>query len=240
MAKQNGDDLSDMLNQLAAAQQGQESELNELASIAAPPVVSRAAVDPKEETSVEAVVEDSGEISATAVEEDGPPVMVNAAVEELYAVQHENDAPADDDMLAALAQEAGGEEAEAAAPAAVFEADASPRASSSRGSASSSRGSKHKPMPKRGASAQAVFAPVLITFGILTLLPAIWAVLILMGVKTWMHDGQDVAGMAKLMLVCWPVSLGLLGGGIYAVVQVNKENAKQKKRDEALAAKRTS
>lgn len=247
MAKQDND-LSDMLNELAQAQQVQEGELNELASITASPPVMRAAVDDKEETVVEAMVEDSGEISATAVAEgeadEGGPVLVNEAVAELYAVQHENDAAAEEDMLAALAQQTGSQETEPvmsdAPSAAEMERELTPRPRTSGRSSTAARSGRQTKPANPANSAQAVFAPVLITFGILTLLPAVWAVLILMGVKTWMHDGQDVAGMAKLMLVCWPVSLGLLAGGVYMVVQVSKEKAKQKKRDEALAAKRLS
>lgn len=218
MAKQEGDDLSDMLDQLAASQSGQEAQLNELAGLDAPAVPGTPATDDKEATSVEAAVEDSGEIAAAAGEA-GP----------------------SDDVIAALAQEANETPDHAQTPEETvealeehappdFEEDTAP-------AALPTPHRHHHPPAKAAASAQAIFAPVLITFGVITLLPAIWSVLILMGVKTFMHSGKNVDGMAKLMLVCWPVAIGLLAGGIYSVVQVNRENAKKKKQAEEMAAR---
>jgi len=259
MAKPEGDDLSDMLSQLAKAQQSQEAELSELVGASASrssasgsieelsaegsaPAISSGTVE------VMGTIDDEPEAVVTdaAADKGDAPVMVNAAVEELYAVQHANDEA--EDPLAALAMEAGGaappadgmieeEVADVAdaveAPALDLEQDMPVPRRSSRSAAVASRGGRSVKPTKPAASLQAVFAPVLITFGLLTLIPAIWAVLVLMGMKVPMHDGQGASGMAKLMLVCWPVSLGLLAGGIVGVVQTIKQNRKQKEREAA-------
>lgn len=260
MTNQEGDDLSDMLSQLARAQQNQEAELSELVGAAASQSSAGGSIEePSAEGSAPAI--GSGTVEVTGAIDDDPqadvadgsdaeadaPVMVNEAVEALYAVQHEND-EADADPLAALAMEAGGmSPAEAVigqdAPAAVADEVAAPALDpereapaprrSSRPAAAPSRGGRSVKPARPATSLQAVFAPVLITFGLLTLAPAIWAVLVLMGVKAPMHDGQGAAGMAKLMLVCWPVSLGLLAGGVVGVVQTVKQNRKIREQEAA-------
>lgn len=257
MAKSEGDDLSDMLSQLAKAQQHQEAELSELVSASAPkPSASGSIEELSAEGSAPAISSGTVEVMGTIDDEpeavvadaaagkDDAPVMVNEAVEELYAVQHANDEA--EDPLAALAMEAGGpvpteaviEEQEVVAvadepeaPALNLEQDMPVPRRSSRTAAVASRGGRSVKPAKPATSLQAVFAPVLITFGLLTLVPAIWAVLVLMGIKVPMHDGQGASGMAKLMLVCWPVSLGLLAGGIVGVVQTMKQNRKMKERE---------
>ena len=253
MAKQEGDDLSDMLSQLAQSQQNQESELSEL--VGASPSKSSASGSINDlaaaEGSAPAISSGTVEVVGTiddeteTTTEEAPPEMVNEAVAELYAVQHENDE--EGDPLAALAMEAGGATPPAeAAEAEVVQASAAEEAPaldleqempaprrSSKTAAVASRGGRSVRPAKPAASMQAVFAPILITFGLLTLAPAIWAVLVLMGYKVPLHDGQGVTNMAKLMLVCWPVSLGLLAGGIVGVVQVAKQNKKMKEREAA-------
>ena len=251
MAKQEGDDLSDMLSQLAQSQQNQESELSEL--VGASPSKSSASGSINDlaaaEGSAPAISSGTVEVVGTIDDEtqtttEEAPEMVNEAVADLYAVQHENDE--EGDPLAALAMEAGGatppaEAAEAevvqasaaeVAPALDLEQEMPAPRRSSKTAAVASRGGRSVRPAKPAASMQAVFAPILITFGLLTLAPAIWAVLVLMGYKVPLHDGQGVNNMAKLMLVCWPVSLGLLAGGIVGVVQVTKQNRKMKEQAE--------
>lgn len=255
MAKQNDDDLDDMLSQLAKAQEHQSAELSELVGAASQPTAG-GAVDEAAAKTAPAISSGAVEVMATIDEEestrdeedvvvaeqgDEPPVMVNEAVEALYAVQHEDDEADGGDPLAALAMEAGGPvppgeaagnftaapQATAAASLDLQDDMPAPRRTPSSASA---RTRSTKPA-KPAASMQAIFAPVLITFGLLTLIPAIWAVAVLMGMKVPMHDAQGASGMAKLMLICWPVSLGLLAGGIVAVVQVSKQKKKLKERE---------
>jgi len=273
MAKQNDDELNDVLSELAKAQESQSSQLSDLlgasnkssgsgaieeAAKASVPALSSGAVevvgtiDEEESTRDEEDILAQGAddvVEAEAGDVDGPPVMVNEAVEALYAVQHEDDAAEGGDPLAALAMEAGGpvpvseagavavavaaagDEPEVFVAAAAIDLSQDMPASPRRSSAGSSSRTRNTKPAKPAASMQAVFAPILITFGILTLIPALWAVAVLMGMKVPMHDGQGADGMAKLMLICWPVSLGLLAGGIVSIVQVSKQNKKMKARE---------
>lgn len=273
MAKQNDDELNDVLSELAKAQESQSSQLSDLlgasnkssgsgaieeAAKASVPALSSGAVevvgtiDEEESTRDEEDILAQGAddvVEAEAGDVDEPPVMVNEAVEALYAVQHEDDAAEGGDPLAALAMEAGGpvpvseagavavavaaagDEPEVFAAAAAIDLSQDMPASPRRSSAGSSSRTRNTKPAKPAASMQAVFAPILITFGILTLIPALWAVAVLMGMKVPMHDGQGADGMAKLMLICWPVSLGLLAGGIVSIVQVSKQNKKMKARE---------
>lgn len=279
MAKQNDDELNDVLSELAKAQESQSSQLSDLlgasnkssgsgaieeAAKASVPALSSGAVevvgtiDEEESTRDEEDILAQGAddvVEAEAGDVDEPPVMVNEAVEALYAVQHEDDAAEGGDPLAALAMEAGGpvpvseagavagagagavaaagDEPEVFAAAAAIDLSQDMPASPRRSSAGSSSRTRNTKPAKPAASMQAVFAPILITFGILTLIPALWAVAVLMGMKVPMHDGQGADGMAKLMLICWPVSLGLLAGGIVSIVQVSKQNKKMKAREAA-------
>ena len=277
MAKQNDDELNDVLSELAKAQESQSSQLSDLlgasnkssgsgaieeAAKASVPALSSGAVevvgtiDEEESTRDEEDILAQGAddvVEAEAGDVDEPPVMVNEAVEALYAVQHEDDAAEGGDPLAALAMEAGGpvpvseagavavavavavaaagDEPEVFVAAAAIDLSQDMPASPRRSSAGSSSRTRNTKPAKPAASMQAVFAPILITFGILTLIPALWAVAVLMGMKVPMHDGQGADGMAKLMLICWPVSLGLLAGGIVSIVQVSKQNKKMKARE---------
>lgn len=78
---------------------------------------------------------------------------------------------------------------------------------------------------------KATAAPVLVTVGILMLIPAVWAVAILLGIPVW-HSQRDGAGqMAIAMMVCWPIALALIAGGIWFFIQVTaeKKNAPPKR-----------
>jgi len=90
-------------------------------------------------------------------------------------------------------------------------------------SASRSRTKKVKSKPKKSADLKATAAPVLMTFGLVMLVPAVWAVLILMGIEAPMHERESVDKMALFMLVCWPIGLALFAGGIFFMVQSMKQ-----------------
>jgi hypothetical protein len=51
---------------------------------------------------------------------------------------------------------------------------------------------------------------VLFIVGLGLLYPAVWSVGILG--KLWPSPRADAQGMALMMLICWPLALGLLGG----------------------------
>ncbi len=259
MPNKSHDDLSEMLNDLAESQKRQEAELHELSGgNANPPSVKVDDDEPfdavlaEETTKIDTTstprsAADEVTVVEAQVEAVEPPAQAasdqqaHRPVDDLIALQQE-DAAASADMLAELAQEAGTEGGEEQ-PVAVFEPEAAEAPTSFASSAaipqSATRRSKPARVPpKPQANLKAVFAPVLLTFGILMLLPAVWAVMILMGAETWMHDGQGVDTMAKIMLICWPVGLGLLAGAFVSFVQLSREKAKQRQREAAMSRDR--
>ncbi len=54
-----------------------------------------------------------------------------------------------------------------------------------------------------------------IVMGVLLLVPAILAVLVLIGVKMPLSQKENATAFAALLLVCWPVAGGLLAGAWY-------------------------
>ena len=77
-----------------------------------------------------------------------------------------------------------------------------------------------------------VGAPILITVGLLLCYPGFWALMILSG--TWTSERPSAAGMAKVMLVCWPIAMALIAGGVMFFMQARDE----KRRREAEQATR--
>ena len=66
--------------------------------------------------------------------------------------------------------------------------------------------------------------PVLYTIGLMLLVPAMWAVLILSGAEKIPGAQIDDAPMkAKFMLICWPVAILLLATAIYYTLQIMGE-----------------
>ena len=65
----------------------------------------------------------------------------------------------------------------------------------------------------------------------LLLIPALWAVAVLIGLDVPMSGGSSMGvssnGMALLMLVCWPIALMLVGGAYFYGKQHAKYDAKQ-------------
>lgn len=57
---------------------------------------------------------------------------------------------------------------------------------------------------------KAVAAPILLTVGVMLLIPAFWAVLVLAGAGVPMSEREDAVTMAKVMLLCWPLAISLL------------------------------
>jgi len=95
--------------------------------------------------------------------------------------------------------------------------------------------SAHKHRPRASASARRrksqsndglkqVAAPVLLTTGLLLLVPAVWAVLQLSGLVT--SEKDDANTMAMAMLIAWPMALILIAAGgwfVWQVVQAKKQ-----------------
>lgn len=75
--------------------------------------------------------------------------------------------------------------------------------------------------PPSSGGLKAVASPVLITVGLLMLIPAVWAVLFLSGSIT--SDKHDARVMAFVMLACWPIAIALIGGGVWFIFQVKKD-----------------
>lgn len=74
--------------------------------------------------------------------------------------------------------------------------------------------------------------------GMLLLIPALWAVAVLIGLKVPMSGGSSMGvsskGMALLMLVCWPIAVMLVGGAYFYAKQHAKFDASQKSADEVV------
>ena len=83
---------------------------------------------------------------------------------------------------------------------------------------------RRRPARKSGLKATAV--PLLGTVGLLLLIPAVWAVMVLMNAES---SGDD-RGMAVAMLVAWPIALCLLAAAVVLFIQVAKEQKQAKLR----------
>lgn len=77
---------------------------------------------------------------------------------------------------------------------------------------------------KPKTSIKEIAVPLLFTVGVILLIPAVWGTLVLAGSIESKREGAK--GMAAAMLVCYPVALCLIGGGILFLRQVMKEKAR--------------
>lgn len=77
---------------------------------------------------------------------------------------------------------------------------------------------------KPKTSMKEVAVPLLFTVGIILLIPAVWGTLVLAG--SIESKRESAKGMAAAMLVCYPVALCLIGGGVLFLRQVMKEKAR--------------
>jgi len=69
---------------------------------------------------------------------------------------------------------------------------------------------------------KAAAVPVLFTVGGLLILIGIWALLLLLDVAVPMHQRSGSQQMAIAMLVCWPVGLALIAGGVIFHKQIQQ------------------
>lgn len=130
-----------------------------------------------------------------------------------------------------------------AAAAAAFEATSSGH--------TAARGQARRPPVRRtkgNDNIKSTFAPVLFTVGLLMMVPAIWAVLLLMGYDHFLGiplpgTNQDdptqmeqAELMAWVMMACWPIGLILLIAAIVMFVQVAKNKMAMKAEAKAEAS----
>lgn len=80
-------------------------------------------------------------------------------------------------------------------------------ASRRRLSSTGPRNGDKRPDPLRSA-----MVPVLCFVGVLLLIPAVWAVMLLAGAAVWHHERQDAIAMASVMLVCGPIACAMFAG----------------------------
>ena len=84
-----------------------------------------------------------------------------------------------------------------------------------------------RPLPvrsrKKNSELKAIAAPVLLTVGVLLLIPASWGLLVLAGAPVPMAEREDASSMAKVMLLCWPLALSLLLPALIIFGQLHAE-----------------
>lgn len=110
--------------------------------------------------------------------------------------------------------ESGGEVAEVPAvdPMLAFQAAAATTAATFR------------PLPrpqKKSQDLKAIVAPILMTVGVMLLVPALWSVLVLMGASVPMSGREDSNSMAKMMLLCWPLAISLIVPAAMIFIQIS-------------------
>ncbi len=76
---------------------------------------------------------------------------------------------------------------------------------------------------------KAVAAPLLATVGVLLLIPAMWALLLLMGVGVPGSARDDSRPMAAVMLISWPIAICLIAASVLFFNQILREKKQQKR-----------
>lgn len=78
---------------------------------------------------------------------------------------------------------------------------------------------------------KAVAVVLLLGVAGLLLIPAVWAALLLMGIKVWGSARPDAAKMAMGMLACWPIAAGLVSGAVLFYLQLCRSARSGSSRD---------
>lgn len=264
MPKDDDNELSDLLSDLAAAQAKQEEELHALTGGPSPQAAKKEAeriaeeelLDPAQETATvdseaeastvevtdaDAQEEDEGE----AIEEEAvapepevepdaepEPIAVDESVKQAAGEGHAEE----NDALAAMAAAAGTSQGEELEESHVADMEAPIDLGVGR-----TRSHAHIPMAQgrsRGArmpkapptNLKAVMAPVVLTFGLLLLLLAVWGTLMAMGVKVPLSDRAGSGKMGLILaLAGWPMGLFLV---IYAVIAFRSLSGDKKHEEE--------
>lgn len=97
--------------------------------------------------------------------------------------------------------------------------------------AATQSGPAYRPLPRKGKKKnnelKAMAAPILMTVGVMLLMPAFWAVLVLTGAPVPMSDREDASTMAKVMLLCWPLALTLVIPAVFMFVQLGADKKRK-------------
>jgi hypothetical protein len=125
----------------------------------------------------------------------------------------------DEYVLAEIEDESGGNVALTPLSSVHQSDDASPYHYHPTGSAA---GQKHHEF-------RAIAAPVLMTVGVMLLIPAIWAIMVLTGARVPMSDRPDAPTMAKVMLICWPLALTLIIPAVLLFAQISASRKKARR-----------
>jgi len=98
--------------------------------------------------------------------------------------------------------------------------------SSRRPSSSSGRGGNRR-AASQNHDLKRTAIPILLTVGVVLLIPGIWAVCLLIGLEVPRHNEPDAKQVALAMLITWPLSLCMIGGAIFFLMQTRggKPNA---------------
>jgi len=86
----------------------------------------------------------------------------------------------------------------------------------------------YKAPTKQQSSLKATAVPLLATVGALLLWPAMWSLMHLAGHQTEAGTRASADGMAKAMLIAWPIAFMLLGSALFLFIQVQKEKAQHR------------
>lgn len=79
---------------------------------------------------------------------------------------------------------------------------------------------------KAATDAREVFVPVLFTMGALMIVPGIWAISKLSATG---DEAQAASGMAKVMLLSWPLSMAMIGIAIFLMMELQREKQRRAK-----------
>ncbi len=103
---------------------------------------------------------------------------------------------------------------------------AAPSPKAKTGKAAAPRKATHQRPPMRKSKThdlKATAAPLLATVGVLLLVPAIWAALLLIGVGVPGAARDDARPMAAVMLASWPIAICLIAASVVFFKQIIRE-----------------
>lgn len=244
-ASSSNDDLADLLGNLADNDESIDEDVLAEIDGAAALAQQSAAVEKEPEPStdtdgnadeevVDAEPEDgaSGDEAVFVAEADDSeePAEEDAATE----VETEN---ATDDYADALAAAVGGESVPEESEAAAQFADVmgtSDQHETTAPAAIAATPTHRRRVSKvsKGDALKATMAPILLTVGLLVLLPAIWGTMLLLGMDVFMSERSNAKTMATFMMVCWPIAVALIATAIVLFLQVSKAKKKAAARAE--------
>ncbi len=176
--------------------------------------------------------EDPEEQDATI--DDAPAETDEQIVEvEAEAVVEEDDDGGDADEAVVVDEdavvEAGAAVAEVESSASVHTDNAEALAARSAATRRSSRARAGRASTSATNDLKKVAVPMLITVGVLLMIPGLWALLVLGGVEIFGSTKQGARGMAMVMLLCWPIALLLIFGAFYFIVELRRAETNRRR-----------